>query len=136
MARDISKIHKVIGENVKSMRKSKNWTQKELGERAGLPISQISKIENGKYKNPTIKTLLALSESFGVPVECLLISPREKDKRGESDPEPLRELICKGKFSEQDIEVLRCLQRHGIRLKSEEDYICLWHIIKNLRDKD
>lgn len=45
-----------IADKIKNIRKEKNLTQNELGEKIGMKKSQISKIENG-YASVTIGTL-------------------------------------------------------------------------------
>lgn len=47
----------VLGDMIKSVRKERNLTQKQLGELIGVQKSQISKLERNT-KNVTIETIL------------------------------------------------------------------------------
>jgi transcriptional regulator with XRE-family HTH domain len=74
-------VSTTIGENIKRLRKARGWTQYELGERVGLPVSImanghkrcqiVSRIETGA-QSPTISVCITLAEVFGVPVSDLL----------------------------------------------------------------
>jgi len=140
MAMDVKEMQKIIGDNVRNIRKLKGWTQEMLGGKTGLTKSRISNIEGAKSDdNYTLKTLLALSGGLGVPIECLVALPEhEVTNHKTNDPAPLKEVICGGvdvPVSEQDIAILRCLQKHGVRFRSKEDYICLLHVIKSFCEK-
>lgn len=62
---------KQIAENIKILRKSKNWSQTELAEKIGVHLTHISRIENGKY-NPSVDDLVKLSEVFEISVDDIL----------------------------------------------------------------
>ncbi len=73
-----------IGENIRRLRKQKNMTQKELGERlGGISQQQIGQWENGN-KNPKIETLFKISQALNVsvgdldPTYGLMITDRDK----------------------------------------------------------
>jgi transcriptional regulator with XRE-family HTH domain len=51
----------------------KRLTQQELADRAGLQRTTISELENGKHP-PELRTLRALDDAFGQPVETFLRS--------------------------------------------------------------
>lgn len=51
-----------------TLRKQKNLTQKELADAAGITRNYISKIENGNDVNVTYKVLSAIAEKLGVKV--------------------------------------------------------------------
>lgn len=42
-------IKKLLGKRLQEIRKSRNYTQEQIAEFAGLETSSISNIENGKY---------------------------------------------------------------------------------------
>jgi len=48
-----------VGEVLRNLRVSRNLTQEELGRRAGLSMTYISLVENGR-RNPTIVAVSAL----------------------------------------------------------------------------
>jgi transcriptional regulator with XRE-family HTH domain len=53
------------------IRNSKGMTQKQLAERLGVTIRTITNYENGS-REPNIKTLIALTQIFGVSADYLL----------------------------------------------------------------
>ena len=55
----------LLGQNLRRLRRYKNYTVEDLGLESGLGYSQVSRIELGK-RNPTAYTLLILSRSLDV----------------------------------------------------------------------
>lgn len=69
----------LLGQNLRRLRRDKNYTVEDLGLDSGLGYSQVSRIELGK-RNPTAYTLFMLSKSLNVcPSEFF------KPNNGESD---------------------------------------------------
>lgn len=60
-----------IGDNIKSIRKSKKMTQTDFAELMGLSRSYIGDLENNR-RNPSIKTLEAIARALDVPIVALL----------------------------------------------------------------
>lgn len=60
-----------FGTTLKSLRKSHNLTQKELGLQLGLSKAVISKYENG-LGYPTFDTLIQIANYFSVTTDYLL----------------------------------------------------------------
>lgn len=60
-----------IGEQVRSLRKEKGWSQEDLANKTDIDLSYIGYIENGKH-NITVKKLLQLSIALGVKMAELL----------------------------------------------------------------
>ena len=70
---NLNNLYKTIRINIKSIRKEKRITQKELAEKIGVSEGYISDIEReSKDKHPTIKCLLSISEALGVELIDLL----------------------------------------------------------------
>jgi len=57
----------LVGEMIRTARKERNLTQKELGELIGVKKAQISKLENGA-SNVTISTILKVFEALKAKV--------------------------------------------------------------------
>lgn len=57
---------KAFGENVRKLRESKNLSQEELYDLAGLSKNQIGNIERGEV-NTTISSAYAISKALGIP---------------------------------------------------------------------
>ncbi len=62
----------MLAGRVKKFRKQKEWSQQKLAEKAGLSFNAITKIEQGLAKHPTLKTLIKLSDVFGVSLDKLV----------------------------------------------------------------
>ena len=60
-----------IGKFIAELRKSKNMTQEQLGEKLGVSFKTISKWENGRGM-PELSTLKPLSEELGISINELL----------------------------------------------------------------
>lgn len=65
-----------LGQRVKRARRAKGLTLTGLGKLANIKMAQISQIESGVSKNPTAKTLMALSLALEVSVDWLLFDER------------------------------------------------------------
>ncbi len=63
-----------IAAQIKALRDQRRWSQKELGDRAGMKQSQISRLENVNYSGWTIQTLLRLARAFDVALEIRFAS--------------------------------------------------------------
>jgi transcriptional regulator with XRE-family HTH domain len=77
-----------IKERVRQLRKAKNLSQSELGEKTKLSLITISGIETGKT-DPSTKQLKALSDFFNVTIDYIVTGKEEN--RTLSDEE--REII-------------------------------------------
>ena len=70
---------KIIGGNIKLLRKYYGITSEELGKETGMGRTAISRIENGKI-NITMETLVVIANYFKVsPVLLLTINIRVKE---------------------------------------------------------
>jgi len=58
-------LKQMIGARIKEIRTKKGITQEQLSERMEINPKYLSSIERGK-ENPTLNTLIKLSESLGV----------------------------------------------------------------------
>jgi len=56
--------------NIKKLRQKLGLTQKELAEKAGLSVSYLTDIENGRER-PAIKTLARIAKVLGVSINDL-----------------------------------------------------------------
>lgn len=63
--------HKKFGEQLRSLRKSKRLTQKQLGAALGVSYSAISMYERGQ-RRPKLKALAAIADYFGVSMGYML----------------------------------------------------------------
>ena len=71
-----------VGERIRLLRKNRNLTQHELGEKVQLPQTYIGAIERGE-KNISLDTLERITNALHVAPEEVLdsnMNPSEKDK--------------------------------------------------------
>ena len=66
----LSKIN--LSANIKKYRIEKGWTQQKLANSADIPLSILTKIEQGISTNPTIQTVIKIADAIGVTVNDLL----------------------------------------------------------------
>ena len=59
-------IATVIPYQTRAIRLARGWTQKDIGDRAGMKQETISLLENPNYARVTIRTLLRLASAFDV----------------------------------------------------------------------
>ncbi|GAA3269647.1 helix-turn-helix transcriptional regulator [Paenarthrobacter aurescens] len=66
-----------IGARVKQERQSRGWTLDQLADAAGVSRRMIINVEQGAA-NPSVGTLLRISDALGVGLPSLVESPRPK----------------------------------------------------------
>lgn len=59
-----------VARKIKELRKSRNLTQDELAEKAGLPQSHLSRLENAQH-SASRQTIKKLAKALGVPISEL-----------------------------------------------------------------
>lgn len=69
-----------IGAFIAQLRRERDWTQEELGERLGVTNKTVSRWETGAYM-PDIELLVPLGEALGVSVNELLAGERLTDEQ-------------------------------------------------------
>jgi transcriptional regulator with XRE-family HTH domain len=98
------------GQKIRKLRRERNWTQAELGEKANINFSNLNRYELDRLK-PGPKMLAKLALAFGVTAEDLL--------GGEESPEH-------GAF--QDEELLKCFQQ--AQSLAEEDRAAIKRLVQ------
>lgn len=61
-----AQVRHLVTAQIKALRELRQWTQGELGKRAGMKPNAISRLENPQYGDFTINTLLRLAKAFDV----------------------------------------------------------------------
>ncbi len=61
-----------LGQNIKRIRKRKNWNQTRLANEIGISVTSICQIENGKTQ-PHMSTISALCEKLEISKPLLLL---------------------------------------------------------------
>ena len=79
-------IKKLIGKRIRSLRKTKGWSQEFLAEHSDLSYKFIGEVERGVV-NPSLETLVSIAGGLGVEVAelfsagpHLVISEKEQKK--------------------------------------------------------
>jgi transcriptional regulator with XRE-family HTH domain len=60
-----------MGAHIRKLRENQGISQEQLAADAEIPYSSVNEIEAGKT-NPTIASLMALSEALDIPLKILL----------------------------------------------------------------
>lgn len=68
---------KIIGENIRTARRSRKLSQEKLAELSGLSTNHISKIERGRT-SVKLKTMICICETLDIPLETVIYG-REED---------------------------------------------------------
>lgn len=91
-----------IGEFLTQLRKEKNLTQAQLGEKIGVTNKTISRWENGNYM-PSVDMLKLLSEEFGVTINEIINGERiAKENYKEVTDENLIEVLKHCSFTQKE----------------------------------
>ena len=77
-----------VGEKIRKLRREREWTQEELGERVQIDKRNVSKYETG-HINPSQKTVERFAEAFGVSAAELLYDAKAEPSIAIDDPELL-----------------------------------------------
>ena len=75
------------GRYISELRKSKGYTQEELGKLVGVSNKTVSRWENGNYM-PDIETLRLLAKEFSVSIEELLDGEAINAQKPAARPDP------------------------------------------------
>jgi len=62
-----------LGEYIRSLREAKGLSQRELADKSGLSNAEISRMESGERKKPSITTIRAVSPHLGIGYTDLLL---------------------------------------------------------------
>jgi len=85
-----------LRKNIKTLMAEKGWSQKTLAEYSGVSQKTISNLvaENGVLKSPSISTMEAIAQGFGVsPAELMGYTSASGPSPSDELPQELPELI-------------------------------------------
>lgn len=80
MEADTEKLARAIGERVRQERKARDWTLDQLAAQAGVSRRMVVNVEQGSV-NPSVGTLLRLSDALGVGLPALVEPPARTTAR-------------------------------------------------------
>jgi len=61
-----------LGARLRTLREERGLTQQVLAQSAGIATDMVSRLENGHYSSPGLRTLVRIAEGMGVSVAALL----------------------------------------------------------------
>lgn len=61
-----------LGQRVRTLREERGLTQQSLAQAAGIATDMVSRLENGHYSSPGLRTLLRLASGMGTQVSAML----------------------------------------------------------------
>lgn len=67
-----------LGKKIKELRKSKNYSARELSERSGVARSLISQLETGKRQSTSMDTVFRLAKALDVPISSIFTEESAK----------------------------------------------------------
>jgi transcriptional regulator with XRE-family HTH domain len=70
MSQSSSDMPPDLGKRIAGLREQRGWTQRELGDRAGLSVTFLSEVENGK-RNLSSGKLLRIADELGASLDYL-----------------------------------------------------------------
>lgn len=77
MAEDVRRL---VGQNVKQLRKAAGLSQAELAERMGVDRAYVSGLEQGR-RNTTIVTLWHIAKALGVKISLFFAEKPDRHRR-------------------------------------------------------
>lgn len=80
MDHDASELAAAIGATVRAERQAREWTLDRLAEKSGVSRRMLINVEQGTA-NPSVTTLLRLSDALGVGLQALVAVPQAKPLR-------------------------------------------------------
>ena len=114
------------GKNIKTLRKQKKLTQKELAKRAGLAEITIRQYEAGRYV-PKTENLFKIAAALEVPYSDLLYGREEIPGQVIQDMSAadLGKDGLMSKLSQEDMEVLQMLSLLGFEVRYDGNQIVM-----------
>lgn len=61
-----------LAQRLRAVREERGLTQQAVARAAGIASDMVSRLENGHYTSPGLRTLLRIADGIGVPLAALL----------------------------------------------------------------
>lgn len=61
-----------LGHRLRTLREERGLTQQSVARAAGIATDMVSRLENGHYSSPGLRTLLRIADGMGLTVSTLL----------------------------------------------------------------
>lgn len=61
-----------LGQRLRTLREERGLTQQALAQAAGIATDMVSRLENGHYSSPGLRTLLRIAQGMGITIGAML----------------------------------------------------------------
>jgi transcriptional regulator with XRE-family HTH domain len=61
-----------LGHRLRRLREERGLTQQAVAQAAGIATDMVSRLENGHYSSPGLRTLLRIAEGMGISIAAML----------------------------------------------------------------
>jgi transcriptional regulator with XRE-family HTH domain len=108
-----------VGENIRRAREAQGLRVSEVARRAGMTISGVTFVEEGKVQNPSVDTVLRIARALGVDAGDLLegVGPKvvalPSTPFTDLDAEEIDERLRNARSAEESAEILRSIEAEG-----------------------
>jgi transcriptional regulator with XRE-family HTH domain len=83
-----------LGARLRSLRKARRWTLKELSLACGVSVSFLSDIERGRCTNMSLKQIEKLSAAFGLSLPEFFDTPVSIRKEADDESDPVWDVLA------------------------------------------
>jgi len=95
-----------LGLRLKELREERDLTQLALAQRSAVAADMISRLENGHYQSPGLRTLLRLADGLGLSVTELLPPEQAAARDGAESSQRLRVMALLRRVVAEDLGML------------------------------
>jgi transcriptional regulator with XRE-family HTH domain len=109
-------VQVTLGQRIRTLRKGRGWTQRQLEEKAGIPGREryafesrnLTRYESDKVR-PRLNSLKMLAQALEVSVDELTAEEHEKLEQQFQDKELLNQFFAVEKMDDRDRDAIKCL---------------------------
>ncbi len=105
-----------LGDRLREARSARRLTQREVADAAGLSPDVVSRLENGRFQSPGLRTLLRVADGLGTSlVELLPGGPRGPSGPADRARARLHATVAHASTDELELilELARAVLKHG-----------------------
>lgn len=95
-----------LGHRLRSLREEREMTQQQVAQKAGIATDMVSRLENGHYSSPGLRTLLRIAEGMGLTVSALLPELPADTQHGVEGPLRGRLATLLNRIDVDDLELI------------------------------
>jgi len=95
-----------LGRRIKRLREQRDLTQLALAQNSAVAADMISRLENGHYQSPGLRTLLRLADGLGITVSELLPADGSESRLGRESSQRGRLMLLLNRAAPCDLGLL------------------------------